>query len=335
MTTPTLLVLTLVLVAWLTAAATAIRTVSRIWLRHWVEQQLSGSGVAQLYLDRPQRLILASGTGVALTVFTGGILLALGSRRSAPMLAVEGLVYAMVLLVFGQLIPRAIARRWAPALIPVLLPPLQFVDMLLRPVLWLVRRLTGDVHREAGEPPETEEEALEELLREGELEGVGEAGEIAIISGVMQFSEKRVREVMTPRADIVAVQETLDPADLARRVASSGYSRVPVYQESLDQVTGMVRVFDVLKNGGKAAPPIRPVAFARPAMLCKELLSSMLRERRHLALVREEAGPVVGLVTLEDLLEELVGDIRDEHDEPAAVAQPGARSAEPRTAART
>jgi len=326
----TTLVLTIAFVAWLTAAATAVRTVSRIWLRHWVEQQLSGSGVAQLYLDRPQRLLLASGTGVALTVFTGGILLALGSGHSAPMLAVEALVYAVALLVFGQLIPRAIARRWASVLIPVLLPPLQFVDMLLRPVLWLVRRLTGEVHREAGEAPETEEEVLEELLREGELEGVGEAGEIAIISGVMQFSEKCVRDVMTPRADIVAVQETLDPADLAHRVASSGYSRVPIYRDSLDQVVGVVRVFDVLKNGGKAAPPIRPIAFARPAMLAKELLSNMLRDRKHLALVREDGGPIIGLVTLEDLLEELVGDIRDEHDEPDPGAPSSTRSAEQR-----
>lgn len=314
----TVLVITVAIVAWLTAASTAVRSVSRIWLRHWAEQQLSGSGAAQLYLERPQRLLLAGATGVALTVFAGGVLLALGTVRSLPVVALQALLYALVLLVAGQLVPRAIARRWAMALIPVLLPPLQLVEMVLGPPLRLVRRLTGDRGREADPADVSGEEALEELLREGELEGVGEAGEIAIISGVMQFSEKRVREVMTPRAEIFAVPEGLDADELARRIAPSGYSRVPVYRDNLDQVVGMVRIFDVLKNGVTEVPPLRPVAVARPAMPCKELLSGMLRDRRHLAIVREEGGPVLGLLTLEDLLEELVGDIRDEHDEPAA-----------------
>jgi putative hemolysin len=322
MTTTTLLLLTVAIVAWLTAAATAVRTVSRIWLRHWVEQQLSGSGAAQLYLDRPHRLLLASATGVALTVFAAGVILAMNARGSVAMLVVEALAYALIVLVFGQLIPRAVARHWARALIPVLLPPLQLLDLVLGPVLQLVRRLTGERSHDEATEEESEDEALEELLREGALEGVGEAQEIAIISGVMQFSEKRVQEIMTPRADIFAVPDGLPPAELARRVGSSGYSRVPVYRETVDAVQGMVRAFDVLKNGGADTPPIRPVAFARPGMPCKELLSGMLRERRHLAIVREDGGPTLGLLTLEDLLEELVGDIRDEHDEPAAIVTP-------------
>jgi putative hemolysin len=322
MTTTTLLVLTVTIVAWLTAAATAVRTVSRIWLRHWVEQQLSGSGAAQLYLDRPQRLLLASATGVALTVFGAGVILASNAQGSLAVLVVEALAYALIVLVFGQLLPRAVARHWATKLIPVLLPPLQLVALVLSPVLRLVRRLTGDRSDDDPAGEESEEEALEELLREGALEGVGEAQEIAIISGVVQFGEKLVRDVMTPRADIFAVPDDLPAAEFARRVAASGYSRVPVYREGLDAVNGMVRAFDVLKNGGTELPTIRPVAFARPEMQCKELLSGMLRERRHLAIVRDGDGPTIGLLTLEDLLEELVGDIRDEHDEPGPVMPP-------------
>jgi putative hemolysin len=330
MTTTTLLLLTVAIVAWLTAAATAVRTVSRIWLRHWVEQQLSGSGAAQLYLDRPHRLLLASATGVALTVFGAGVILTVSAQGSIAMLVAEGLAYSLMVLVFGQLIPRAVARRWATALIPVLLPPLQLVELLLRPVLRLVRHVTGERNHDEAEEEESEEEALEELLREGALEGVGEAREIAIISGVVQFAEKRVRDIMTPRADIFAVPEALAPLELALRVAASGYSRVPVYRDSLDNVQGMVRAFDVLKNGGTDIPPIRPVTMARPGMPCKELLSGMLRERRHIAIVREEGGPTLGLLTLEDLLEELVGDIRDEHDEPAPVTIPTSSAVSPK-----
>lgn len=322
MTTTTLLMLTVGIVAWLTAAATAVRSVSRIWLRHWVEQQLSGSGAAALYLERPHGLLLAASTGVALTVFVSGVILANAAHGSILMLVIEGLVFALVLLVVGQLVPRAVARRWAPQLIPVLLPPLQALAIILSPALRLVRRLAGERNGAKAEPPPTDEETLEELLREGELEGVGEAGEIAIISGVVQFGEKRVRDVMVGRSDIFALPQDMPASEMANRVAQAGYSRVPLYRDSVDQIVGMVHSFDLLKNAGTEVPPLRPVAFTKPGASCKELLSGMLRERRHMAIVRDEAGVTIGLATMEDLLEELVGDIRDEHDEPATGVTP-------------
>lgn len=318
MTTTTLLMITVGIVAWLTAAATAVRSVSRIWLRHWVEQQLSGSGAAALYLEKPHGLLLAASTGVALTVFISGVILANSAGGSILMLVVEGLVFALVLLVVGQIIPRAVARRWAPQLIPVLLPPLQALEAILSPALRLVRRLAGEPQGAKAEPPPTDEETLEELLREGELEGVGEAGEIAIISGVVQFGEKRVRDVMVPRSDIFALPFDMPAGEMALTVAQSKYSRIPLYRESVDNVIGMVHVFDMLKNAGTEVPTLRAVAYTKQGTSCKELLSSMLRERKHLAIVRDDASATTGLLTLEDLLEELVGDIRDEHDEPAA-----------------
>jgi putative hemolysin len=322
MTTTTLLMITVGIVAWLTAAATAVRSVSRIWLRHWVEQQLSGSGAAELYLEKPQGLLLAASTGVALTVFVSGVILANSAQGSTLMLILEGLVFALVLLVAGQLVPRAVAKRWAPQLIPVLLPPLQALELVLSPALRLVRRLTADQPGAKAEPPPTDEESLEELLREGELEGVGEAGEIAIISGVVQFGEKRVADVMVPRAELFALPQNLPASEMATRVSQSKYSRVPLYRDSIDNIVGMVYAFDILKNSGTEVPTLRAVAFTKSATSCKELLSGMLRERRHLAIVRDDAGGTMGLLTLEDLLEELVGDIRDEHDEPAAGAPP-------------
>lgn len=323
MTTTTLLMLTVGIVAWLTAAATAVRSVSRIWLRHWVEQQLSGSGAAALYLERPHGLLLAASTGVALTVFASGVIIANSANGSMLMVLAQGLIFALVMLVAGQLVPRAIARRWAPQLIPVLLPPLQLLEFILNPALRLVRRLAGEPQGAKAEPPPSDEETLEELLREGELEGVGEAGEIAIISGVVQFGEKRVRDVMVPRSDAFALPLGISASEMAARVAQSGYSRVPIYRDSIDNIIGMVHVFDLLKNAGTELPQLRPVAYTKPGTSCKELLSSLLRERRQLAVVRDEAGATIGILTLEDLLEELVGDIRDEHDEPATVT-PGA-----------
>ncbi|HSA55123.1 MAG TPA: CNNM domain-containing protein [Gemmatimonadaceae bacterium] len=322
MTWSVLLILSIVVVAWLTAAATAVRSVSRIWLRHWVEQQLSGAGTAAMYLERPHRMLLTATTAVSLTVFAAGVMIG-ASARHAPFAAAPGaLVYAFVLLVGGQLLPRAIGRRWATSLIPILLPPLQLIAEALAPALRLVRRLTGERALYEARPVVSDDEALEELLREGELEGVGERTEIAIISGVVQFAEKRIRDVMTPRPEIFAVEESLPKPELARRVAQANYSRVPVYRGSLDQIVGMVHVFDLLKQANGSRPRVRPVAVTRPQVSCKELLFTMLRERKHLAVVRDDAGLTVGVVTLEDLLEELVGDIRDEHDEPVAPGAP-------------
>lgn len=317
-----LLIVTIVIVACLTAAATAVRSVSRIWLRHWVERRLSGARIAALYLERPQQLLLAATTGVAMTVFLAGTFIgtAVSGGAFAKGRAIVG--YALALLLAGQLIPRAVARRWSSVFIPVLLPVLRVVEFLFWPILILVRRLTGETRREATEERATDAEALEELLREGELEGVGDHTEIAIIEGVVQFGEKTLADVMTPRADVFAIAEGTAPAEVARMVAQSGYSRVPIYRDSLDHVVGMLHAFDLLEMGGDALPRLRPVAFATTGMPCNDFLTRMIRGRSHLAIVRDDAGRTAGIVTLEDLLEELVGDIRDEHDEPVAPATP-------------
>jgi putative hemolysin len=311
------LVILLVVVAWLTAAAAAVRSVSRIWLRHWVEQRLRGAAVAELYLERPQRLLLAASTGGALAVFLGGQVLATAWRGDAALMAARLLAAAVVVLVIGQLIPRALGRRWATRALPVLLPLLRLVGLLVSPLFVLARL----ARRLAGADPETARQAkaredIEDLLREGELEGVGERDEIAIITGVVHFGEKSLADVLTPREEIFFLERDTPPAEFAASFAQSGYSRVPLCDGGIDSIVGMAHVFDVLKAGRDARPPVRPVAFAAPTKPCNEQLFEMLRARRHLAIVRDEGGRTLGLVTLEDLLEELVGDIRDEHDEP-------------------
>jgi putative hemolysin len=317
MSTLAALSILILVVAWLTAAGTAVRSVSRIWLRHWVERGLRGASTAELYLERPQRLIVAAGTGVALAVFAAGELLGASSPPGTAARIERLIGLALVILLLGQLVPRAIARRWATPLLPVLLPPLRLFDVFLAPVRLLVRAVVRLVRPERPAPAEASpREGIEDLLREGELEGVGEGDEIAIITGVVQFGEKTLGSVVTPRAEVFALDESLPPPELARRIAQSAYSRVPIYRGTIDSIVGMVHVFDVLKAGAGTLPPIRPVAHAKASKPCNEQLFEMLRARRHLAVVQDDAGRTVGIVTLEDLLEELVGDIRDEHDEP-------------------
>jgi putative hemolysin len=308
------LIVSLIVVAWLTAGGMAVRSVSRIWLRHWAERQLRGSAAAVTYLERPHRLLTAANAGAAVTLLVGGVVIGTGQGVHVIF---DALILAGAVVVFGQLIPRALARRWPAAVAPFALPVLQLADLLTRPILGTGRFLAGLVVKDRPEGvAEADRDTIQDLLREGELEGVGEREEIAIISGVVEFSEKVVREVMTPRSEIFALPDGMDARTMASQIAQSGYSRVPIYRESLDDIAGMVHVFDVIKAHSDRKTPLRPVAFSAPEAPCNELLFRMLRERVHLAIVRDDSARTIGLVSLEDLLEELVGDIRDEHDEP-------------------
>ena len=312
---PYIFLVPLLLVACLTAGAMAVRSVSRIWLRHWTERRLRGFGAAVTYLERPHRLLIGASTGVALTLVLSGVML--GLKHGGSQLAVDVAVFVVLVVLVGQVLARAVARQWPTYLVPVVVPILHFVELLVAPIVALGRRAAAPFERRRGRASvDVEREALQDLLREGELEGVGEHEEIAIINGVVEFGTKRVADIMTPRSEIFALDDTLDARTLAARIAQSNYSRVPIYHGTIDNVRGMVHAFDVLKAGVEMRPPIRPVAIATADAPCNELLFRMLRERLHLAIVRDASATTVGLVSLEDLLEELVGDIRDEHDEP-------------------
>jgi len=310
-----LTLLSVAVVATLTLSATAVRAVSRLWLRHWIERRHGGTGAMARYLERPARLLHAASTASMLTVFATGSMIAMADGLRAWEFLGDVLVYLTLLVLVGQLLPRAVGRRWAPQLVPVLVPLLRLVDLLLTPfhvVADLARRVLASGPRSA--TTWDARDGLEELLRDGAFDDISTTEEMAIISGVVQFGDKIVQDVMTPRAKLFAVPDGLPAAELAQQVAQAGYSRVPVYRGTPDQIIGMVHVFDVFVRSGETLPHIRPVTVTTPTKSAKELLFELLRARRQLAIVQDDAT-VVGLVTLEDLLEELVGDIRDEHDD--------------------
>ena len=313
----TLLGLCVFTVAVLTAGGMAMRSVSRIWLRHWVEQQLRGSRAAHAYLERPQRLIVAASSTVALVLVLSGALLATDYAYAPARLGIALAVFAAVVIVVGQLLPRAVARRFAPGVASLLSPLLEAAAIITSPIVAAGRLASRPFERVTVKESDEERDTIQDLLREGELEGVGEREEMEIITGVMEFGEKRVRDVMIPLEEIFAIERSTSAREIAEEFATSAFSRVPVYEGSIDNVVGMVHAFDVLKMRGERMPALRPVASAVDATPCSELLFRMLRKSQHLAIVQNAGAQTIGLVTLEDLLEELVGDIRDEHDEPA------------------
>ena len=165
---------------------------------------------------------------------------------------------------------------------------------------------------------------LRSIWREGAAIGEQGDNELMMVGGVMAFTSRPVREVMTPRTDIVAIEEN-SPLDEIRLVfAGSGYSRIPVIRGTLDDIIGMLHAFDLFKLEPGDPLPVRPVSVTPASRSCGDLLLDMQRERRHLSVVLDEFGGTLGIATLEDLLEELVGEIFDEHDEEVASTLPPA-----------
>ncbi len=194
----------------------------------------------------------------------------------------------------------------------------------LRPIVAPLHRQLRRLAR-SFEPPseddeeEREEEQIEAFIEVGEREGILEAGEGEMVRGIVDLGNTRVREIMTPRTDIVALPVGATLAEARQAFLRSGHSRLPVYQETIDNVIGILHVQDLLHawaegwTGSSLASLLRPAFFVPETRTVAEVLSEM-RLKTHLALVVDEYGSLVGLVTLEDLVEEIVGEIREEHE---------------------
>lgn len=285
-----LLVLGAGLAALGTALAVGTFAVSRLELSRWISQRLHGAELATTLLSAPGRVL-----GPANAVMAGGVLLA-GLGAGAVLAPVRPVVAGALLLASVPLflmvvhtMPRAAGRRWAAPLVRTAAPWLEHAARVMRPVMPAPRGA-----RHAEEAPREEE--------------------IAVIAGVLAFTERPVREVMTPRTEIVAIEESATAAEAGLLFTESGYSRLPVYRESLDHIIGMAYVFDLLKVAPVDPLRLRPVMAVPESRRCTDLLFEMQRERRQFAVVLDEFGGTAGIVTLEDLLEELVGEIFDETD---------------------
>jgi putative hemolysin len=192
-------------------------------------------------------------------------------------------------------------------LVPVVVPSLQIVAVLAAPLLWLARVARAGVERPR--------DVVGDVFRDAHREGVGRVEDAAIVTSVVRFGGRVVRDVMTPRADVFAIDVAMPTALAAEAIARSAYSRVPVYHGSFDDVVGMVHAFDVLKTKPGEPLPVRPIARVSIQAPLNDVLFAMLRDRVHMAVVADASGRNAGIVTLEDLLETLVGEIEDEHDE--------------------
>ena len=285
------------------AASAALVSVGRIELTRAASRRLRGGPPSPAWLGRIDQYLAAASATMSLgVIILGASFPVLFSGVRFLIVATLIILVAMPLVLFsGYLLPRWLAQPRAEAIVRSVVP-------VLRPWAAIVAPLLPS--RQGRRPPE-----IRSVIREGAAAGLENDEEMMMVAGVMSFSDRPVREVMTPRTEIVAIAEDADLADIRLTFATSGYTRIPVYRGTLDEIVGMLHAFDLFKLVPGAPLPVRPVTLAPASRRCGDLLLDMQRERRPLAVILDEFGGTLGLASFEDLLEELVGEIFDEHDE--------------------
>ncbi len=221
-------------------------------------------------------------------------------------------------LVFFDLIPRLLVSLNKKKILILLLPSFKLLYSLSTPLFLLLRTVKSKEEKE--EFREASDEEIQTFIDEAKEEGIIEKEEGVLLKSVVEFGDIVVREIMTPRVDMICIKREENIQTLKDLVAKEKHSRIPVYRERIDNIEGIVIAKDLLKYASdkhlqdSIEPLIRPVSFVPESMKVSELLKELQRKKQKLAIVVDEHGGVSGLVTMEDLVEEIVGEIQDEYD---------------------
>jgi putative hemolysin len=313
---------------------TAITTVSRLKIKHMVEKKVRGAKSLQRLREYPSRLLG--------TVLIGNNVVNIGASVLATSMIIyhmtrtgfSGMSYAvgiatgvmtLVILVFGEIIPKTIALRNADKLALIASPYIDFLSTVLQPIIQLLSWISSPFIGIFGakmpqQGPFLSREEIRLLLSISEKEVGIEEEEREMISSIFEFGSTVAREVITPRPDMVCVDAGEKIEKAVNLMLDSGHSRLPVYEGNLDNVIGVIYAKELLKivNNGKSEHTlkdfVRPVLVIPESKKVHELLHQMQAMRTHLAIIVDEYGTTRGLITLEDLMEEIVGEIHDEFE---------------------
>ncbi len=319
-----IIVIALALTAFFSGAEMAFIAANRVRLRHLAE---AGHRRAARYLEafrRPERVLSTSMMGVTIahivasSAATWALIPVLGTWAALVVTA----ALTPLMLVFGEVIPKAVAREWATAIIRYLFGVIELASRLLAPLTWGANVIVGRLLALFGRPPANtrqfvSREELKLLLQLEPEEADVTVTEAEMIDNIFDLGEKTVREIMVPLVDVVALPASAPPDDAVRIITQRGFSRIPVYTDRAFNLVGVVTAMDLLSRGSQAqdlGALMRPAHYVPETKLIDELLREMQKGRVQLAVVVDEYGGAVGIATVEDIVEEIVGEIEDEHD---------------------
>jgi len=319
-----LLVVGLITAAFAAAAETSLTSVSRLRMRSLAEEgSARARRVVALHNDPNAYLstILTLNTAAVTVTTSAATLLAVRDDTHISDALITGLL-TVFLLVFCEIAPKSLALRFNERFALTLAAPVHVLTMVLRPIVavltWVATQLVRTAARGSVPRPFVTEEELRMLMVVGEQQGVVEQEERQMMMGVLEMTDKPVREVMVPRVDVVGAEADITVSEAIELVIKYGHSRIPVYEETIDNVIGVVYAKDLLRdheNGSREVKElVREAYFTPEAKRVGELLHDMQLRKVHIAIVVDEYGGTAGIVTMEDLFEEIVGPIRDEYD---------------------
>ncbi|MBM7623160.1 hemolysin family protein [Sporohalobacter salinus] len=316
-----------ILSGFFSGSETALMSVNRVKVRHLAQEGDSKAELVDNLLGQPNKLLT--------TILVGNNLVNVAASSIATALAIEvfgakGVGIAtggvtLFILVFGEITPKSfatqnseLASKWVAGYIQIfsyIFFP--FIKVLTFVTNFIIKALGGQPQK--NEPFVTEEE-IKKFVTVGEKEGVIESDEKEMINSIFDFDDTLVKEIMVPRIDMVCVDIETSVDDLVEIIIDWGYSRIPVYNDTVDNIVGILYAKDLLTFLNNEGPSelrkiMRPAYYVPETKEVDTLLTELRKERIHMAIVLDEYGGTAGLITIEDLLEEIVGDIQDEYDE--------------------
>lgn len=312
--------------AFFSAAETALSSVNRLRLKTMADD---GNRAAARTLrlaerfDRTLPVILIGNNVVNIAAASAAAVVAASVFGGAGA-AVSTVVMTVVILVFGEVLPKSLAKERAESVSLAFGLPLSFFSVLLSPIAWLFVKLQEGAARLAGAQsayPMVTEQELRNIIETIEGEGVLDEQRSELMQSALEFDETTVQEVLTPRVDLVSVSLDDPPEKVRETVLTERFSRIPVYEKTLDNIVGILHTRDYLERALAGEDPVelRPLLqkplFVHKTQHISALLTEFKRERVHMAVVIDDYGGTMGIVSMEDLLEELVGEIWDEDEE--------------------
>ena len=303
----------------------ALRTFSRVKLQE-AFKAVNKADMVEPFIENVEKLILTSSLFLLITNIS--ILLTLFALLSAKSYILAFVIALLIFAVFTLAIPHSWAGHSGEKILPRTCKLLEVFACAIAPVLFvfnfhdrLVRRLAGVTE---ATPDQTQDQIQEEILsvvEQGKIEGAVDAEEMEMIENVLELGDTTAEEIMTPRTDVIAVKVDDDLATILEIISQAGHSRIPVYEENIDKIIGLIYAKDLLDLIGKSAgdfnirQKMRQAYFVPETKPLKALLHEFQTQKLHLAVVLDEYGGTAGIVTIEDVLEELVGEIVDEYEE--------------------
>lgn len=317
--------LCLILSAFFSGSEVALFSITRAKVRTLVNEKTKGSEALATLKKAPDRFLITILIGnnvvniLAASVATAISIGFFGETGLA--VSVATIIVVILLLVFGEIMPKMYASRNATNFALTFSPVILGLSKVFSPVIFIFNRIAGKFTGSVGFAHHmiTEEE-IKEWIDVGQEEGTIEKNEQEMLHSVFEFSDTRVREVMTPRIDVVMIEDTASPEEALEIFKRTGFSRLPVWHENIDTIRGVLNVKDVIfsvlnKQETKSVVELcsEPL-FVPETKNIDDLLKELRVKKTHMAIVLDEYGSFVGIVTVEDILEELVGDILDEFD---------------------